>query len=37
VPQSSYVEIPDAPHNVYYEAAAPYNAAVADFLTNLRQ
>ncbi len=30
---SEYVVIDGAPHNVYYEAAEPYNAAVADFLT----
>jgi len=32
VPHSSFVEIPDAPHNVYYEAAEPYNALVTEFL-----
>lgn len=35
VPHSSYVEIPGAPHNVYYEAAEPYNAAVEEFLATL--
>lgn len=29
---SSYVEIPGAPHNVYWEAAAEWNAAVDSFL-----
>lgn len=32
VPQSEYVEISGAPHNVYYEAADAYNAALEDFL-----
>lgn len=32
VPHSEYRVIAGAPHNVYYEAAAEYNAAVADFL-----
>ena len=32
VPGSELVVIDGAPHNVYYEAAAEYNAAVADFL-----
>jgi pimeloyl-ACP methyl ester carboxylesterase len=32
VPHSEYVEIEGAPHNVYYEAAAQYNEAVAGFL-----
>jgi pimeloyl-ACP methyl ester carboxylesterase len=36
VPHSSFVEIAGAPHNVYYEAAEPYNAAVTEFLGNLR-
>lgn len=33
VPHSEYRVIEDAPHNVYYEAAAEYNATVDDFLT----
>ncbi|HZU78155.1 MAG TPA: alpha/beta hydrolase [Dehalococcoidia bacterium] len=32
VPHSEYRVIAGAPHNVYYEAAKEYNAAVADFL-----
>jgi pimeloyl-ACP methyl ester carboxylesterase len=32
VPHSRYVEIPGAPHNVYWEAANAWNAAVDDFL-----
>jgi len=32
VPHSEYVAIEGAPHNVYYEAAAQYNEAVAGFL-----
>jgi pimeloyl-ACP methyl ester carboxylesterase len=32
VPHSRYVEIPGAPHNVYWEAADAWNAAVDDFL-----
>jgi pimeloyl-ACP methyl ester carboxylesterase len=32
VSQSEYHVIEGAPHNVYYEAAAQYNAIVADFL-----
>lgn len=32
VPHSEYHVIEGAPHNVYYEAAAQYNAIVADFL-----
>jgi pimeloyl-ACP methyl ester carboxylesterase len=32
VPGSEYVVIEGAPHNVYYETASQYNAAVADFL-----
>lgn len=32
VPHSEYSVIPDAPHNVYYEAATAYNAAVSGFL-----
>jgi pimeloyl-ACP methyl ester carboxylesterase len=32
VPNSRYVEIPEAPHNVYWEAAEGWNAAVEDFL-----
>lgn len=32
VPYSEYRIIPGAPHNVYYEAAAAYNAAVDEFL-----
>jgi pimeloyl-ACP methyl ester carboxylesterase len=32
VEQAELVEIEGAPHNVYYEAAEPYNAAVASFL-----
>jgi len=33
VPGSRYVEIEGAPHNVYWEAAAAWNAAVAEFLS----
>jgi pimeloyl-ACP methyl ester carboxylesterase len=33
VPHSHYVEIPDAPHNVYWEAATEWNAAVDHFLS----
>jgi pimeloyl-ACP methyl ester carboxylesterase len=33
VPHSEYRAIEGAPHNVYYEAAAEYNATVDDFLT----
>jgi pimeloyl-ACP methyl ester carboxylesterase len=33
VPHSEYRAIDGAPHNVYYEAAAEYNATVDDFLT----
>ena len=32
VPGAEYVEIAGAPHNVYYEAARQYNAALDDFL-----
>ncbi len=32
VSHSEYHVIEGAPHNVYYEAAAPYNAIVADFI-----
>jgi pimeloyl-ACP methyl ester carboxylesterase len=32
VPHSEHTVIPGAPHNVYYEAAAQYNDAVAGFL-----
>ncbi|MPZ97920.1 MAG: alpha/beta fold hydrolase [Dehalococcoidia bacterium] len=32
---SQYVEIEGAPHNVYYEAAEPYNAALSAFLARL--
>lgn len=32
VPHSEYAVIEDAPHNVYYEAAAEYNRIVASFL-----
>lgn len=35
VPQSEYEVIDGAPHNVYYEAAAPYNARVDRFLATL--
>ena len=35
VPQARLVEIEGAPHNVYYEAAEPYNEAVASFLGGL--
>ena len=35
VPQSEYRAIGGAPHNVYYEAAAEYNAAVDDFLSRV--
>jgi pimeloyl-ACP methyl ester carboxylesterase len=31
VPGAEYVEIDGAPHNVYYEAARQYNAALDDF------
>ncbi|MHB8578086.1 MAG: alpha/beta fold hydrolase, partial [Dehalococcoidia bacterium] len=32
VPGSEYHVVEGAPHNVYYEAAAEYNATVAGFL-----
>ena len=32
VGHSRYVEIPESPHNVYYETAAEWNAAVDGFL-----
>ena len=32
VEHAELVEIEGAPHNVYYEAATPYNEAVAGFL-----
>ena len=32
VPHSNYVEIPNSPHNVYYETAAEWNDAVQGFL-----
>jgi pimeloyl-ACP methyl ester carboxylesterase len=32
VPHSEYVAIPDSPHNVYWETAPEYNAAVRSFL-----
>jgi len=35
VDQAELVEIEGAPHNVYYEAAEPYNEAVARFLDSL--
>jgi pimeloyl-ACP methyl ester carboxylesterase len=35
VPHSQYLSIEGAPHNVYYEAAAPYNDAVDAFLRKL--
>ena len=35
VPSSRFAEIPGAPHNVYYETAAPYNAVVSAFLDEL--
>ena len=34
VPHSHYVEIPEAPHNVYWEAATEWNAAVERFLSD---
>lgn len=37
VPGSEYVVIEGAPHNVYYEAAEPYNAAVDAFLAQVLQ
>ena len=37
VPHSELRVIAGAPHNVYYEAAAEYNAAVDDFLTRVLQ
>lgn len=33
VGHSRYVEIPESPHNVYYETATEWNAAVDSFLT----
>ena len=35
VPHSDYRVIEGAPHNVYYEAAAEYNAIVGDFLARV--
>lgn len=35
VPHSRYVMIPGSPHNVYYETAKEYNAAVTEFLRSL--
>jgi pimeloyl-ACP methyl ester carboxylesterase len=35
VPSARFAEIPGAPHNVYYETAAQYNAVVSDFLDSL--
>ena len=35
VPHSEYHAIPGAPHNVYYEAAEPYNAIVDAFLAKV--
>jgi pimeloyl-ACP methyl ester carboxylesterase len=35
VPGSEYHVIDGAPHNVYYEAAAAYNARVDEFLANV--
>jgi pimeloyl-ACP methyl ester carboxylesterase len=35
VPGSSYNVIDGAPHNVYYEAAAEYNAVVESFLAKV--
>jgi pimeloyl-ACP methyl ester carboxylesterase len=35
VPGSEYHAIPGAPHNVYYEAAGPYNAIVDAFLAKV--
>jgi pimeloyl-ACP methyl ester carboxylesterase len=35
VEHARLVEIKGAPHNVYYEAAEPYNAALANFLGSL--
>ncbi|HKU40479.1 MAG TPA: alpha/beta hydrolase [Polyangiales bacterium] len=35
VPHSQYLSIEGAPHNVYYEAAASYNAAVDAFLAKV--
>jgi pimeloyl-ACP methyl ester carboxylesterase len=34
VPHSRYVAIPEAPHNVYWEAAVEWNAAVDEFLSD---
>ena len=34
VEQSQYVEIPGAPHNVYYETAQEWNQAVSEFLSS---
>jgi pimeloyl-ACP methyl ester carboxylesterase len=36
VPHSRFVEVPESPHNVYYETAAQWNEAVDDFLSALR-
>ncbi len=33
LPHSGYVAIPEAPHNVYWEAAKEWNAAVDEFLS----
>jgi pimeloyl-ACP methyl ester carboxylesterase len=33
VPHSQYVEIPDSPHNVYWETAREWNEAVETFLS----
>jgi pimeloyl-ACP methyl ester carboxylesterase len=35
VPGSRFAQIPGAPHNVYYETAAAYNAVVSEFLDSL--
>ena len=35
LPHSEYRVIEGAPHNVYYEAAAEYNATVSDFLSRV--
>ncbi|HLZ71918.1 MAG TPA: alpha/beta hydrolase [Dehalococcoidia bacterium] len=35
LPHSEYRVIAGAPHNVYYETAAEYNAAVSDFLSRV--
>ena len=35
VPGSNYHAIAGAPHNVYYEAAEPYNAIVDAFLAKV--